>query len=297
MPTFPAEAFGGLTVRLVWLGLIHSLWIGLLAASVAALVGQSAPRLSHRRRHAILVAAMSVAALGPIALALWRHLAPRPEDGIAATGSLPAFVVRTDRPEIAGSDPPSAISNAASASPASFLAFAGRVPIRFIDATGKVRPVACGVWSMAVAVLGATLVLGTVGLGRLCRSAEPAAISLQDRSRRLARLLRLRKLPRILVHTRIAEPFLCGVFRPTILLPERWAGSAPPRALDAILAHELAHARRRDQVVNLAQRIVEVGLFFHPAIHWLSRSLRRERELCADALAVRLSADRRTQDA
>jgi hypothetical protein len=43
--------------------------------------------------------------------------------------------------------------------------------------------------------------------------------------------------------------------------------------------------------VNLAQRLVEVGMFFHPAVHWLSRSLRRERELCADALAVRLTGD------
>ena len=76
-----------------------------------------------------------------------------------------------------------------------------------------------------------------------------------------------------------------------VLLPGRWAASAPPRAIDAILAHELAHARRRDQVVNLAQRLAEVALFFHPAVHWLSRSLRRERELCADALAVRLTGD------
>jgi hypothetical protein len=53
----------------------------------------------------------------------------------------------------------------------------------------------------------------------------------------------------------------------------------------------LAHARRWDQVVNLAQRVIEVALFFHPAVHWLSRSLRRERELCADALAVRLTGD------
>ena len=112
-----------------------------------------------------------------------------------------------------------------------------------------------------------------------------------DRSRRLARLLRLRRIPIILVHAGRAEPFLCGVLRPAVVLPRSWISGASPRCLDAILAHELAHARRLDHLVNLGQRLVEVGLCFHPAVHWLSRSLRRERELCADALAVRLTGD------
>jgi hypothetical protein len=294
MPTFAPEAFGGLTGRLVWLSLIHSLWIGLLAASVVALILQSAPRLSHRTRHAILAAAMLVAAVGPIALALWQHLGPSRAPGIAATGMLPTFLVRTNGPSLVGPDPLAEVSSrpqAAGAPPASGPAFASRVPIRFIDALRKVRPVVFGIWSLAMAMLGAILIIGALGLSRLCRGAELAATPLQERSRRLARLLRLRRIPRILVHTHLAEPFLCGVLRPTILLPKGWAGSASARALDAILAHELAHARRRDHVVNLAQRLVEVGLFFHPAVHWLSRSLRRERELCADALAVRVTAD------
>ena len=155
----------------------------------------------------------------------------------------------------------------------------------------RVRPIVIAVWLATIAGLGATLLIGAFGLRRLCRTAEPAAIPLRDRARRLARLLRLRRVPEILVHPRVAEPFLCGIVRPTIFLPRRWAGSAPVAALDAILAHELAHARRRDQVVNLLQRMVEVALFFHPAVHWLSHALRRERELCADALAVRLTGD------
>ncbi len=76
-----------------------------------------------------------------------------------------------------------------------------------------------------------------------------------------------------------------------MLIPDQWSRVATPQEVDAILAHELAHARRRDHLVNLAQRLVEVALFFHPAVHWLSRSLRREREHLADALAVRLTGD------
>ena len=76
-----------------------------------------------------------------------------------------------------------------------------------------------------------------------------------------------------------------------ILLPEAWLAERNGGLLEAILAHELAHARRRDHLVNLAQRLVEIPLFFNPAVHWLSRSLRRHREYCADAFAVRLTGD------
>ncbi len=290
MPEFAFEAVGGLTVRLVWLGLLHSLWLGLLAASVVALVRQSAPRLSHRTSHAILAGALLVAALGPIGAAACQHLAGPAADEVAAT----TIVVRTEGPSLAGSGGPAAESNRSPRSDApadSPAPFAGRVSTRWLDPLRRARPLVLSIWSLAVAALGAILAVGAVGLGRLCRGAGPAPDAVRDRCRRLGRLLRLRRIPRILVHARLAEPFLCGVFRPTILLPEAWAGAASPRSLDAILAHELAHALRRDQVVNLAQRLVEVGLFFHPAVHWLSRSLRRERELCADALAVRLTGD------
>ncbi len=51
------------------------------------------------------------------------------------------------------------------------------------------------------------------------------------------------------------------------------------------------HAVRRDQVFNLFQRLLEIALFFHPAVHWVSRSLRREREHLTDAMAIRLTGD------
>ncbi len=103
--------------------------------------------------------------------------------------------------------------------------------------------------------------------------------------------MRLGEVPAVRVHPTLGEPCLCGVLRPVILLPGRWLATAGADGLDAVLAHELAHARRLDHLVNLALRLLETLLFFHPGIHWLSRRLRLERELCADALAARLTAD------
>ena len=57
-----------------------------------------------------------------------------------------------------------------------------------------------------------------------------------------------------------------------------------------VLVHELAHVRRWDNAVNLAQRIVESLLFFHPAVWIVSGWVRRDREDCCDAVVVRHTA-------
>jgi hypothetical protein len=66
-----------------------------------------------------------------------------------------------------------------------------------------------------------------------------------------------------------------------------------PSQLEAILAHELAHVRRHDYLLNLIQTAVETLLFFHPAVWWMSRRIRAEREHAADDLALRATGDDR----
>ena len=61
--------------------------------------------------------------------------------------------------------------------------------------------------------------------------------------------------------------------------------------LEAVLAHELAHIRRYDYLVNLLQMAVETLLFYHPAVWWTSSRIRHERELCCDDLAVASCGD------
>ncbi|MBK8573734.1 MAG: M56 family metallopeptidase [Holophagaceae bacterium] len=65
-----------------------------------------------------------------------------------------------------------------------------------------------------------------------------------------------------------------------MLLPACALAGLSPIQLEAILAHELAHIRRGDFLVNLLQSLVEVLLFYHPAVWWLSARIRAERELC-----------------
>jgi uncharacterized protein (TIGR03435 family) len=64
-----------------------------------------------------------------------------------------------------------------------------------------------------------------------------------------------------------------------------------PNLIEALLAHELAHIRRRDYLVNILQGLAEAVLFYHPAVWWVSNEIRGERELCCDDIAVSLCGD------
>jgi GWxTD domain-containing protein len=61
--------------------------------------------------------------------------------------------------------------------------------------------------------------------------------------------------------------------------------------IEAIFTHELAHIRRHDYLVSVFQSIVEAVLFYHPAVWWVSKQVRREREDCCDDLAVKICGD------
>ena len=71
-----------------------------------------------------------------------------------------------------------------------------------------------------------------------------------------------------------------------ILLPSALATGFDPSQLEALLTHELAHIRRFDPLVNLLQRLIEVVLFFHPAVWYVSRHVSAERENACDDLVV-----------
>jgi len=103
-----------------------------------------------------------------------------------------------------------------------------------------------------------------------------------------------RSMPPVFICERIREAIVVGVLRPIVLLPGCWVTEMTPDALEAVIAHELAHIRRWDAWVNLLQRLIETLLFYHPAVWWLSYRLCLEREMCTDELAVKATGERMT---
>jgi beta-lactamase regulating signal transducer with metallopeptidase domain len=89
----------------------------------------------------------------------------------------------------------------------------------------------------------------------------------------------------------LQAPAVIGWIRPIVLLPVLAATGLSEAQLRMVIAHELAHIRRHDSIVNLLQILVETLLFYHPAIWWLNKRIRTERELCCDEIAVSLTGD------
>jgi TonB family protein len=151
------------------------------------------------------------------------------------------------------------------------------------------------VWAAGVFALALRLGAGWINVARLRReatslNAHPVAAS----AARIAHHMGVRRHVRLLSSARVLVPAVIGWIRPAILLPAAVLSGMPAAHLDAILAHELAHIRRSDFLVNVLQSAAEVLLFYHPAVWWVSRQIRVERELCADDLAVAISGDRVT---
>ena len=89
----------------------------------------------------------------------------------------------------------------------------------------------------------------------------------------------------------LQAPAVIGWFRPIVFLPVSALTGLSERQLRSVIAHELAHIRRLDAFVNVFQVCVETLLFYHPAVWWLNRRIRAEREHCCDEIAVSVCGD------
>ncbi len=86
----------------------------------------------------------------------------------------------------------------------------------------------------------------------------------------------------------LLEPGVVGFSRPILLLPEGIAQHLTPRQLEAVLAHELCHVRRRDNLTSAIHMIVEAVFWFHPLVWWIGARLVDERERACDEAVLSL---------
>ena len=150
------------------------------------------------------------------------------------------------------------------------------------------------VWAICVWLIGVVvmllraicLVVGGSRLRRQCRILEDEHVS--DLVEQLRKSLGIVRQIRIAVSEHILVPGVVGCIRPVLLLPISMFSGVPVPVDDlrAILAHELAHIRRYDYLVNFYQLVVEAILFFNPTVWWISKQIRFEREACCDAAGI-----------
>ena len=83
-----------------------------------------------------------------------------------------------------------------------------------------------------------------------------------------------------------AAPALRGVFRPTLTIPQHLSATLSGEELEAVFLHELAHARRRDNLTALLVHCLMCVFWFHPLLGFAARRMRVEREYACDDLVI-----------
>jgi beta-lactamase regulating signal transducer with metallopeptidase domain len=150
-----------------------------------------------------------------------------------------------------------------------------------------ILPWILALWLAGVAVFSIRLLLGLQWVAKTRYSAVQLSDNrLQGLLDDLLPRMRMSRTVPLRLCPRIDTPMAMGLLRPLVLFPIGLAGRLSTDAVEALLAHELAHIKRHDYLINLLQRIVETLLFYHPVVWWLSRRIRQEREHIADDLAA-----------
>ncbi len=247
------------------LALVHFIWQGTLLGITGGVLIRLAKTPSIR--YAIGIATM-VAMLAAPALTF---VAVRTGEPVAAD-TRTRFAVAPAQGGITIADPMTAIATS-SETPVRML----RLPTVWI----------LGFWGLGVAVLSLRLLGGWAVAHQVATQAlTPVGAELQHLAAHVASRLNVRRAVRVCASASVAVPIMIGWLRPVIVLPAAVLAALPLAQLEALLAHEFAHIRRHDYLVNLLQSVVETICFYHPAVWWMSREVRRQREQCCDDIAV-----------
>jgi beta-lactamase regulating signal transducer with metallopeptidase domain len=278
---------GAVSQSLGW-ALLHLLWQGTLVAVALAVALRVLDRRAASVRYLLSCGALALLLVLP-ALTGWHHYA-----SLQKSGSLPGTPAPVEPSSAAAARAPGFVLERAvdKRSPVAPLA-ARPTPVleRALPLIGEHMHWLVLAWGLGVTVSSLRLLSGWLKLRRLVREAQPVPAEWQDTLERLARRLGMTRPVRLLRSAALDVPAAVGWLRPVVLLPVTALTGLSARQLEMVLAHELAHIRRYDFAVNLVQTLVETLLFYHPAVWWMSRVIRAEREHCCDDIAVGTSGN------
>lgn len=260
-----------LLVPALAMALLHFLWQGALVGLLAALGLSLLRNAPAQARYALACLALLACALLPFAN-LWMALAPDATTQPWPVVAMPAAAAATETALPAWVD---ATHPGAFAFPATLL------------------PWVVVLWAGGALLLSVRMACGAWWLRGLQRGGRPAPGEWQACVDRLATCFGITRPVAVRMVDAGDSPLTTGWWRPMIWLPAGLVARMPADLLEALVAHELAHIRRHDYLVNLLQHAVEALLFYHPVVWWLSQRIRIERELVADDIAARVTGEPR----
>lgn len=148
------------------------------------------------------------------------------------------------------------------------------------------------IWLTGLIILSIRLIAGYCNLFRLKSQNTRIQGWPQETLLRLKAKLRIRSRIRLVESALVNLPATIGYLKPVILIPVSTMMQLSPGQLEAVIAHELAHIKRADYLLNLFYSIIEVTFYFHPAVWWISSQMRHEREASCDDLAIQITGNK-----
>jgi len=256
--------------RLGWT-LVNFLWQGIVIAAVYAAARRTLRESrSAQARYLLACAALVVLLAAP--MVTFRILAPpRSEASYPYSGRVPvtssaAVAVRTSAHET--------------------MVVAAHV---WED---EVMPSIVLLWFAGTLVFWIRLAGGWLAAARMRQAfIRPAPAEWQQTLDRIRERIGISRSVQLLVSALVQAPTVVGGLRPIVLMPVGALAGLPAEHVEMLFAHELAHIRRHDYLVNIFQSVAETLLFYHPAVWWISGHLRTEREACCDDVAVAVGGD------
>ena len=247
----------------------NHLWQSTLFAVAAALLTLVFRNNSARVRHCLWLAA-SLKFLVPFSLLMLlgnrfaAHTAPLVTASASATPEWPFLMERIAQPL---------------SSTAQSVSSAGAAPLA-ATSFFTLTSVAIGIWVCGIAVVLCVLLLRWLRIRAALRAAQPFGGPLQPGFPIAVKL-----------STTTMEPGVIGILRPVLLLPLGITERLRPEQLHAIVAHELCHVRRRDNLTGALHLVVEAVFWFHPLVWWIGARIVEERELACDEAVLAGGSD------
>jgi len=267
--------------------LAHSLWQAIVIAFVVSMILR---RLSARRSNLrYLVSCAGLLMVIAAALGTWSILRLEAVPGGVEPQSKTAVTVAASEPIPAAAPSTQQTDNSPISTSSSNLSWRDSLN------SNRVAPWLIAVWAAGVIIMMLRAIRGFAEVRHWLNvqdgSFESQLGKLQEVLAELCQPLGIRRPVRLVATAAVNTPAVIGNWWPVIVLPASMLSGTTlsKEQWKVVLAHELAHVRRFDGLVNLAQLMIESLLFFNPAVWWISRQIRVEREACCDAVAARLT--------
>ncbi|HEY2018832.1 MAG TPA: M56 family metallopeptidase [Bryobacteraceae bacterium] len=269
----------------------------MIAANLFDLTGMAAPLANHLWQSTAVAAAAAL-----LAVALRKNDA-RTRSWLWMAASLkflaPFSLLVAIGAQVQWQSAPIAIRAAAVSAVDDIGAPFARVPLPVETPAADTTSIALSAILLAVWVIGSALVairwwMRWHPLAAAVHAAHPLTSGRQiEAFRRVQQMVTVRQHVCIAISESLLEPGVFGISRPVLLLPAGIADRLSDAQLDAIVAHELCHVRRNDNLAAALHMAVEAIFWFHPVVWWIGRRLVEERERACDEDVLRLGNDSR----